>query len=178
MIQRYKTSTKLRPHDCEIVSISVPDDEGDYVLYDDHMQVLESIGAGGVSGRITQKTIDDVRREFRAWAEENCHDLTLYSDARNQDEYLGQDTGSAWEAWLHLHALSNTPIPADKTIDEHRSEFEDATFNTSYGPLQEIYEAFKPHSIRRDERGRYKDEWMEHRWQSWCLAKGIKKDAQ
>lgn len=45
-------------------SVKVPDivecEEGGFVRYDDHEAVLESIGAGGVSGPITSKTKDAI----------------------------------------------------------------------------------------------------------------------
>lgn len=70
-------------------------ERGEFCRCADIDPLLESIGAGGVSGRITGKTLDEHRAEFDAhWHEIQSHGL--------DNGYLGV----AWAAWLAARGIS------------------------------------------------------------------------
>lgn len=68
---------------------------GEFVRHEEVESLLESIGAGGVSGRITNKTLDEHRAEFEThWHEIQSHGLN--------NGWLGV----AWAAWLAARGIS------------------------------------------------------------------------
>lgn len=101
MIKRYRLITKINQNS-EVFATLVPDDDGGYVLYDDHMQVLESIGAGGVSGRITQKSIDEHRVEFDGFCRKHGLNTGFNEDSGLFNSHV---VGWAWRAWLAARGL-------------------------------------------------------------------------
>ena len=97
MIKRYRLITNLGG-DLKVNTTLVPDDEGGYVLYDDHVAILESIGAGGVSGRITQKTLEQHREEFEGFCSANG--LNTKQDTRTGSGLFNSHVvGWMWKAW-------------------------------------------------------------------------------
>lgn len=77
-------------------------DSGDYVRYDDHMEIMESIGAGGVSGRITKKTIEQHRAEFEDAVERHysvywCDRAQSYMSVGGLHALI---YNSKWQGWL------------------------------------------------------------------------------
>lgn len=91
----------IKRYDITINGI-VEADAGNYVLYDDHEAVLESIGAGGISGRITGKTIEEYRAEFEEAVERHYsvhwHDREkTYMSEGGIQALIYQ---SKWQGWL------------------------------------------------------------------------------
>lgn len=96
MIKRYGLGPK-RLGGMADTSVYGPDivemKSGDYVRYEDYVAVLESIGAGGVSGRITSKSIDEHRAEFELWAGSKA------DKSRGENYYKDSDTQYDWTIW-------------------------------------------------------------------------------
>lgn len=63
-IKRYDLGSEIicKAGDCEISAPGIVEVEnGAYIKYEDYEAVMESIGAGGVSGRIIRKPIRSVK---------------------------------------------------------------------------------------------------------------------
>lgn len=79
-------------------SINIPDlverEDGDYYKAADVDAILESIGAGGVNGRITGKTLDQHRAEFEKWAK--SLDIGL---RKVGTYYVSNEAYWAWLTW-------------------------------------------------------------------------------
>lgn len=73
--------------------------DGEFVLYADLEKLLESIGAGGVSGkRITQKTLDEHRAEFDVFCSK--HGLSTKQDMSSGSGLFNSHVvGWMWKAW-------------------------------------------------------------------------------
>lgn len=76
-----------------VASYMSPKEGGEFIRYSDHMEIMEAIGAGGVSGRITSKTLNQHRAEFQDWYT-TLRKLPKDADLTQYDEcfYL-------WKAW-------------------------------------------------------------------------------
>jgi len=68
---------------------------GEFVRYKDVENLLEAIGAGGVSGRITQKTLEQHRVEFDKFA--LSHGLSVIKT--NSDLHMSHTVSWMWKAW-------------------------------------------------------------------------------
>ena len=66
--------------------------DGEYYKASDVDVILESIGAGGVSGRIMSKTLEQHRAEFEAFQR---HDL----ERCDEGYYINIDTLNNWRFW-------------------------------------------------------------------------------
>ena len=89
MTQRYKITTQITPTlsgGYDTAAIAVPNDQGDFVLYD------------AVSHLAKEKTIEQHRAEFEEWARSHYFlcELTLHRDG---EDYSDSDIGLAWESW-------------------------------------------------------------------------------
>lgn len=94
MTQRYKFTTQLAPTldgDYDVVTIAVPDDQGDYVRHD------------AVSHLIEEKTIEQHRSEFEQWAAKEGLRMTRRSDGK----YVAPFTAIAWRTWLAAKGENN-----------------------------------------------------------------------
>ena len=71
MIKRYGLGAKAEKVTDESVQFGlvgiVERPDGEYYKASDVDAILESIGAGGVNGRITGKTLEQHRKEFEEW---------------------------------------------------------------------------------------------------------------
>ena len=83
-------------------------DSGDYVRYDEHQEIMESIGAGGVSGRITRKTLEQHRAEFEEWADGEGYDLYRHLDINHDPigDYMDTLTEVAWSSWKAARGIT------------------------------------------------------------------------
>lgn len=102
MIKRYGlganlealTTNSMKPGLVQIVERK----DGDYVRYEDYAAAMESIGAGGVSGRITQKTLEQHREEFEGFCRANG--LNAKQDTRTGSGLFNSHVvGWMWKAW-------------------------------------------------------------------------------
>lgn len=89
-----------------------PRSDGMYMLYADHMEIMESIGGGGVTGnidaldaiiaqcekKIQQKTVEQHRAEFEAFQE---HGL----ERCNEGFYISINTMIAWSVWMEARGI-------------------------------------------------------------------------
>lgn len=96
MIKRYGLGAKPEKLTDESVQFGlmgiVERPDGEYYRASDVDPLLESIGAGGVNGRITSKTLDEHRAEFEAEQEyglERC----------DEGYYINIDTLNNWGLW-------------------------------------------------------------------------------
>lgn len=73
-------------------------ENGEFYRCADIDPLLESIGAGGVSGRIIRKTLEQHREEFEAFQQ---HDL----ERCNEGFYISISTMIAWSVWQATRGL-------------------------------------------------------------------------
>lgn len=99
MIKRYGLGAKAEKVTDESVQFGlvgiVERPDGEYYKAADVDAILESIGAGGVNGRITGKTPEQHRSEFEEWAVSNYLRTGVYSDGIYSDLI----TAGCWQAW-------------------------------------------------------------------------------
>lgn len=74
-------------------------ENGEFYRCADIDPLLESIGAGGVSGRITSKTLEQHREEFEAFQE---YDL----ERCNEGFYISISTLNNWYAWKAARGIT------------------------------------------------------------------------
>lgn len=80
-------------------------ERGEFYRCADIDPLLESIGAGGVSGRITNKTLDKHRVEFELWMSDNGR----YPQAVSKNlsgRYTFAVAESAWETWKAARSIT------------------------------------------------------------------------
>lgn len=75
-------------------------ENGEFVRHEEVESLLESIGAGGVSGRITSKTINEHRDEFEEW-------LLLGQTMFDPDATAKILQEVAWQAWLAARGITD-----------------------------------------------------------------------
>lgn len=96
MIKRYDLGAKAEKITAESVQFGlvgiVERPDGEYYKASDVDAILESIGAGGVNGRITGKTLEQHRAEFEEW-------LLLCQTFFDPDKTAKILQDVAWEAW-------------------------------------------------------------------------------
>lgn len=96
MIKRYGLGAKADKVTAESVQFGlvgiVERPDGEYYKAADVDAILESIGAGGVNGRITGKTLEQHREEFKDW-------FLLGQMIFNANAVSVSLRLAAWEAW-------------------------------------------------------------------------------
>lgn len=78
-------------------------EDGGYVRYEDYAAAMESIGAGGVSGRITSKSIDEHRAEFEEWYLD--HIKPKLRPEKGVVYYTNNPSFVAWKAWKQARGI-------------------------------------------------------------------------
>lgn len=80
-------------------------ENGEFVRHDEVESLLESIGAGGVSGRITSKTIDEHRADFERFA--SSHGLSVNQDTSTGSGLFNSHVVSwMWKAWIAARGIN------------------------------------------------------------------------
>lgn len=82
-------------------------DHGEFYRCADIDPLLESIGAGGVSGRITSKTLEQHRAEFELWLSNvetrGAADFERYME---DEFYMDWDVQRAWISWKAARGIT------------------------------------------------------------------------
>ena len=99
MIKRYGLGAKAEKITAESVQFGlvgiVERPDGEYYKASDVDAYLESIGAGGVSGRITKKAIEERRAEFEQWATSVGYNTDKVAGV----SYRHAEITRLWKAW-------------------------------------------------------------------------------
>lgn len=82
--------------------------DGEYHKVSDVDAILESIGAGGVSGRITGKKLEEHREEFEEWCDKEGYDTYRHLDINHEPVgvYKYETTHELWQAWKAARGIT------------------------------------------------------------------------